>query len=163
MEIRHAQSKDIADIIRVYRAAKEYMNATGNATQWKDGYPSETMACEDIANEKLYVICENDVPHAVFYFAIEEEATYRKIDHGAWKSDATYGVIHRVASDGRIRGVVEKCVSFCRGYIDNLRIDTHENNLPMQRALERVGFVRCGIVYLENGDERIAYQLCKTE
>lgn len=160
MEIRGAQLSDLVEIMRIYRSAKEYMDATGNPTQWKNGYPSEDIVYNDIANKKLYVICDCDEVHAVFYFAIEEEITYRKIFGGAWKSDAPYGVIHRVASDGKIRGVVEKCVTYCKGYINNLRIDTHERNLPMQKALERVGFERCGIIYLENGDERIAYQLC---
>ena len=41
--------------------------------------------------------------------------------------------------------------------LSNLRIDTHEKNLTMQKALTRQGFVRCGLVRLREG-ERIAYQ-----
>ena len=52
------------------------------------------------------------------------------------------------------------CIDFCTQTISNIRIDTHENNKTMQNALERIGFVRCGIIYLPNGDPRIAYQLC---
>ena len=40
----------------------------------------------------------------------------------------------------------------------NLRIDTHEKNIPMQGCLAKNGFARCGIIYLEDGDPRIAYQ-----
>lgn len=160
MEIRRAEGSDLCEIMRIYRAAKAFMDASGNPTQWTNGYPSEQIVQSDIAREKLYVIREDGEVHAVFYFAIEEEPVYRRIDHGAWRSNAPYGVIHRVASDGTLRGVMKCCVAFCREQIANLRIDTHQNNLPMQRALEREGFLRCGIVYLESGDERIAYQLC---
>ena len=41
--------------------------------------------------------------------------------------------------------------------LSNIRIDTHEKNLTMQKALARQGFVRCGLVRLREG-ERIAYQ-----
>ncbi|HNZ83431.1 MAG TPA: GNAT family N-acetyltransferase, partial [Sedimentibacter sp.] len=46
------------------------------------------------------------------------------------------------------------CFEKCR----NLKIDTHRDNIPMQNLLNKNGFIRCGIIYLENGDERIAYQ-----
>jgi hypothetical protein len=31
----------------------------------------------------------------------------------------------------------------------------------MQKSLAKNGFVRCGIIHLANGDERIAYQRIK--
>ena len=160
MEIMLAEKKDFAEIMRIYRAAKSYMDASGNPTQWEVGYPSEEIVRADIDAQSLYVIREGEDLHAVFYFTVGEEPTYRVIDYGTWVGEAPYGVIHRVASDGMIRGVVAHCVAFCKRQASDLRIDTHEKNLPMQRALERAGFVRRGIVYLENGDERIAYQLC---
>jgi RimJ/RimL family protein N-acetyltransferase len=40
----------------------------------------------------------------------------------------------------------------------NLKIDTHRDNIPMQKVLKRNGFSECGIIYIENGDERIAFQ-----
>ena len=44
----------------------------------------------------------------------------------------------------------------------NLRIDTHRDNYVMQRLLEKNGFVRCGLIDLREGGERIAYQKCRT-
>ena len=160
MEIRAARAGDLAEIMRVYRVAKAYMNSTGNSTQWKDGYPQKELVKEDISAQKLYVILDEDRICAAFCFSIGPDATYAKIYDGDWKNDCVYGVIHRVASDGTIRGVMKRCVAFCQRQIPNLRIDTHENNLTMQNALQRLGFVRCGTIYLENGDARIAYQLC---
>ena len=51
-----------------------------------------------------------------------------------------------------------ECIRFAYERCGNLRIDTHEKNIPMQRCLAKNGFARCGIIYLEDGDPRIAYQ-----
>jgi len=44
----------------------------------------------------------------------------------------------------------------------SIRIDTHEGNLPMQSALKKAGFIRCGRIFLqggaEDGDPRIAFE-----
>ena len=77
---------------------------------------------------------------------------------GSWLSDAPYGVIHRVASDGRMPGVFHRCAAFCRARCANLRIDTHHDNHTMQRLIEGAGFRRCGVIYVEDGSPRIAYQ-----
>ena len=47
---------------------------------------------------------------------------------------------------------------FYKSIQEAYQIDTHKDNIPMQRVLLRNGFVYCGIIHLENGDERIAYQ-----
>ena len=39
-----------------------------------------------------------------------------------------------------------------------LRIDTHRGNVVMRKMLEKNDFCYCGIIYLENGDERVAYE-----
>ena len=103
-------------------------------------------------------------PHCVFALLEGGEPTYRKIFDGAWLNDEPYLTMHRVASDGTQRGVVAACTDFCRRRasaldLHNIRIDTHEANAPMQRALGRCGFVRCRTIRLANGDPRIAYQL----
>ena len=38
-----------------------------------------------------------------------------------------------------------------------VRADTHADNVYMQRALEKSGFVRCGRIYTEDGSPRWAY------
>ena len=40
----------------------------------------------------------------------------------------------------------------------NVRADTHKDNITMQNMLAKNGFVPCGIIHVENGSERIAYQ-----
>ena len=159
MKIRCARKEELDEILRVYRAAKRYMDETGNPTQWEEGYPFPEMLCADIESGDLYVLADDTV-HAVFYFALGEDETYQQIYEGAWKNDASYAVIHRVGSDGTARGVMREIVAFCKERSSNIRIDTHENNQTMQHVLEKLGFDRCGIIYLPNGDPRIAYQLC---
>ena len=160
MEIRLAEFADLEAVMRVYRKAKQYMDESGNPTQWDVGYPSEDMVRADILDRQLYVLTDQNTVHAVFFFALGEDETYRKIYEGAWKSDAPYAVIHRVGSDGELRGVMRAIVDFCKKTIQNLRIDTHEDNKTMQHVLEKLGFIRCGIIYLPDGAPRIAYQLC---
>ena len=40
----------------------------------------------------------------------------------------------------------------------NLKIDTHRDNYPMQKSLKKNGFEYCGIIYLADGNERLAFQ-----
>ena len=150
---------DLDRVMEIYAIAKRYMDEKGNPTQWVDGYPQRDLIEYDIAQGESYVLCEGGEIHGVFMFMQHEEPTYAVIEDGAWLSDAPYGTIHRVASDGQLRGIFDTIVAYCRGVTENLRVDTHYDNFPMQRAIERNGFVRCGIVYMYDGTKRIAYQM----
>ena len=46
-------------------------------------------------------------------------------------------------------------------WLDDKPIDTHRDNVIMRHVIDRYGFTYCGIIYLLNGDERLAYQLSK--
>jgi len=39
-----------------------------------------------------------------------------------------------------------------------MRIDTHEDNLGMQKLLRSSGYTYCGVIYLTNGDKRLAFE-----
>ncbi len=158
--IRKAAAADIENILSVYDSARGFMRLTGNMTQWTGGYPSREVAEADISKESLYVCEEGGELLAVFYYAVEEDPTYRVIYDGAWLNDEPYAVIHRIAvSDAaRGKGVAGFIFDSCFKQHPNLKIDTHRDNIPMQRALEKNGFKRCGIIHLLSGDERVAYQ-----
>lgn len=49
-------------------------------------------------------------------------------------------------------------LDYCFALCSNIRIDTHRDNKIMQHNLSKHGFTYCGIIYLANGDERLAYQ-----
>ena len=91
-----------------------------------------------------------------FYFAVEEEPTYRKID-GAWLNDLPYGVVHRLASDGRSKGLFQACLTFAQDRCTELRVDTHADNKRMRHLLLESGFIPCGTIYVADGSPRIAY------
>ena len=94
---------------------------------------------------------------APFYFAVEEEPSYQHIE-GRWLNDNPYGVIHRLASDGRVRGLFRECLAFASKHCSEIRVDTHEDNAPMRQLLVAESFVPCGTIYVADGSLRIAYQ-----
>ena len=51
--IRQAEQSDVADILRVYAAARAFMRRTGNMTQWSGGYPPEDIIRADITKNIL--------------------------------------------------------------------------------------------------------------
>ena len=42
--------------------------------------------------------------------------------------------------------------------IHSIKVDTHEQNIPMQNLLKKNGFEYCGIIYLEDGGKRVAFE-----
>ena len=158
MRIRKTVKEDLACIGEIYENAKRFMRESGNPNQWNSGTPNIETARADMENGVGYVAEENGEIVAVFMFSQDGEPTYAKIYEGEWLSDAPYGVIHRIAVKEQGRGIIGFCIDECFAQCQNLRIDTHRDNLPMQRALTKRGFRYCGIIYLENGDERLAYQ-----
>lgn len=158
--IRQAEIQDLEALEAVYAHARKFMEETGNPNQWGKHHPPRANIENAIRARKLYVLEENGTVHGSFYFAVEEEPNYARIHDGAWLSNAPYGVIHMVASDGTVHGFVSRIIAFCEQTTRHLRIDTHEDNKVMQHVIEKNGFTRCGIIYLvtESGDPRIAYE-----
>ena len=66
-------------------------------------------------------------------------------------------MLHRVASDGAVHGIAAAMFAFAKERADHLRIDTHQDNLPMQGASLKAGFKRAGIVYVSDGTPRVAF------
>jgi RimJ/RimL family protein N-acetyltransferase len=158
MRIRKTEETDLEKILQIYSHAREAMKKNGNPTQWGDTRPSEATIRKDIQDGNSYVVEENGRICGVFSFIIGEEPTYARIEQGQWKNDAPYGTIHRVASDGTEKGILLHCLEYCEQQISNIRIDTHNDNRIMQHLLEKAGYEKCGIIYVEDGSPRIAYQ-----
>lgn len=157
MEIRLALKEEIDVIMHIYKEAKIFMRNCGNGNQWKDGYPNKALIEKDIEEKQCYVcVCGDDIA-GVFVFKIGEDPTYRIIENGKWSKDALYGCIHRIASARTYKGVAKCCFDFCVKQIAYLRVDTHQDNLPMRHFLESYGFCACGTIYVEDGSPRIAY------
>ena len=158
MDIRLAVSNDFSRVREIYAAARAYMKENGNPEQWGDSDPEDELIRGDIEAENLYLCVEGTEILGVFFYAEGADPTYQRIYNGRWLNEESYGVIHRIAVAARQRGVASFCFDYALTRCKNLKIDTHRDNLPMQRSLEKNGFVYCGIIHLENGDRRVAYQ-----
>lgn len=160
--IRRANKEDIKFIMRIYEAAKKKMRADGNLHQWSDKYPDEETLLNDIARGELYIAHDGNEIYGVFMLSFSGEDTY-KVIKGAWFNDEPYAVIHRIASFGKGKNLLEEAIDFAFEKTNNIRIDTHEDNNIMRTLLKKLGFIYTGIIHLKNGDERRAYQLIKSE
>ena len=164
MKIVNANLTDLSEIIEIYSGARAFMKEAGNPNQWGGAYPAKELIISDIESEKLYLV-KDDMGDtlAVFYYSYGKDPTYEKIYEGKWQSAEPYGVIHRIAvSDkARGRGVSAFCFEEMLKKSSRLRIDTHKDNIPMQKCLLRCGFEYCGIITTWNGEPRCAYQKIK--
>lgn len=161
--IRNSTNKDIKDIISLIHQAQAYFKEN-NIDQWQDGYPDEAQIFNDIERKHSYVLDDNDII-GTMYFAIEDDESYASI-HGQWlTNNQPYAVIHRIVVDNTHKGhglasqllqyAIEECL---KNNINSIRIDTHKDNLSMQRFLEKNGFILCGDIKLKSGDPRISFE-----
>lgn len=156
-DIRQAKLSELPRIMEVFEAAKRIMRRSGNKLQWVNGYPSETLMREEIRAGHCYVMLnEQSRVVATFCFIKGPDPTYAYIE-GDWGDDEPYYVIHRLGSDDSEKGVGRICFDWCYEQWSKLRVDTHADNVIMQSLLDKCGFRKCGIIYLANGDPRIAY------
>ncbi len=158
LHIRPATIEDLDTIMAIYRIAQDFMIETGNPNQWRHEHPARELILEDIRRGICHVICDDTGIHGIFALCRGEDPTYRKIEDGAWLNDWPYVTIHRIAGDRKVHGIFTCAMDYCKNITGNIRIDTHEDNKVMQHVLSKHGFSRCGIIYLLNGQPRIAYQ-----
>ena len=120
----------------------------------------------DITKGHSYVLCDVDDVVGTMYFAIEEDINYPGIV-GEWLTGNTadYGVIHRIVVDEQYKGkayaklLLDFAVEKCKEHnIASIRIDTHEDNISMQRFLLKNNFKLCGDITLQSGAPRIALE-----
>ena len=158
MTIRKAVKDDLPHIFEIYARARKFMAENGNLNQWGDIKPRKELVESDIENGISYV-CEKDGEIlGVFAFIYGEDPTYKIIYDGEWLSDEPYAVIHRIASSGKVKGTGEFCLKWALSQYPNVRIDTHKDNTVMRYLMDKLGFAYCGIIHLEDGDERLAFQ-----
>lgn len=155
--IRPATAADLPALAPIYQKARAFMAATGNPRQWGTTNPPRETLKQDIARGRLFVLCEDDTPHAAFALVPGADPTYAVIE-GSWKSAAPYATIHRLASDGTRHGVFAAVLAFAAARQPHLRIDTHADNHVMQTLIARAGFDYCGIIHLADGSPRLAYE-----
>ena len=164
--VRPALMADLQSVMAVLDAARGIMRSEGNTSQWVNGYPSGDDVVADIADGHGFVVEDaregsGGAAAIVGYFAFipSPEPTYSYIEGGEWlQPDAPYHVVHRIGSLPDAHGVFRSIMDWCFQRDRNIRIDTHRDNRIMQHCIDSYGFTFCGIIYLESGDPRLAYQ-----
>lgn len=157
LTVRPATAADLPALAEIYRHARAFMAAAGNPTQWGTTNPPMVTLEEDIRRGQLFLVCDGDTPCGAFALVPGADPTYAVIE-GAWRSDAPYATIHRLAGDGSRHGVFAAAVAFAAARYPHLRIDTHQNNRPMRTLIPRAGFAYCGVIHLADGSPRLAYE-----
>ncbi|NRT80685.1 GNAT family N-acetyltransferase [Clostridium beijerinckii] len=164
MEFRKAVETDIDDIMNIIKQAQAYFKEQG-IDQWQNNYPNSETIRNDIANKHSYILLKDNNIVATAAVSFDGEKTYNSIYEGEWITNNEYAVIHRIAVDNTYKGlglsskiiknVEELCLS--KG-VHSIKIDTHEENISMQKLLKKNKFQYCGVIYLEDGNKRIAFE-----
>ena len=164
--LRLSKSNDLPTIMEIIGHAQQFL-AEQNIDQWQDGYPPKEWIMNDISAKESYVIeNEDNQIIATTVFIDREEPNYNEI-LGNWSTgkDAKYGVVHRLAihKDSRRTGIAEFVLTefekvLKQNQFDSMRIDTHKDNVGMQKLLKKIGYQYCGIIFLETADERLAFE-----
>ena len=162
MIIRHTAKEDFQRIMEIYEHAREFMAKHGNPNQWgPTNWPPEALIHSDIAGNNSYVCTCGEKIIGTFFFrhGKDIEPAYLRIKDGEWLDNSSYGVIHRLAGDGSVKGIGKFCLDWAFGQCGHLRVDTHGDNYVMQNLLEKNGFVFCGTIYVEQDSyPRLAYE-----
>lgn len=164
MKFLKTKTEDIPLVMEIIKDAQKYLKNEG-IDQWQNDYPNPQVIKEDIKNGNAYVIKKNDTVVAAAAIIFANDPTYDQIEHGEWLTQGKYGVIHRaaVAKDYKGQGIAsiffretEKMAA--EKGAESIRIDTHQENLSMQRLIEKENFKYCGIIYTADGSKRLAYE-----
>ena len=162
MKIRKSTEKDFPAIMEIYAYARCFMAEHGNPNQWgSTNWPPEELIHSDIAAGNSYVCTDDEKVVGTFYFihGKDIDPTYAVIENGAWLDDGAYGVIHRLAGDGSVKGIGEACIEWAYECCGHLRVDTHGDNKVVQNLLKKLGFTHCGTIYVEEDDyPRLAFE-----
>lgn len=167
LEIAIAQPAHLDALVALAERAQAAMADLG-IDQWQSGYPNRTTWEADVAAGRAYVALDEEGVAGVLCYCPGPEAAYEALD-GAWVAEGPYAALHRCAVDPRRRGrgIVGQLFAFaCAKAVEDgmasVRIDTHADNAPMRRAVEKAGFAPCGTITLTEGPEagttRLAFE-----
>lgn len=164
MEFRRTVESDINNVMKIITQAQAYFKEK-EIDQWQNGYPNVQSIQNDILNQYSYVLLKYNDIVGTAAISFDGDSNYEQIHNGEWITNEKYAVIHRIAVDSTHKGiglasiiidnVEDLCIS--RG-IYSIKIDTHKDNISMQKLVGKNGFKYCGVIYLEDGSERIAFE-----
>lgn len=166
--LRRAQVQDLDAIMQIIDDAKKFMKKSGSP-QWQDGHPNREMFAKDIAMQTNWVLINDNDVAGTATLQLTPEPSYQVISHGQWaRPNEPYATIHRVAINSKYRGQHMSGFLFSNLLtvgqmqgIKNFRLDTHQQNLPMQHLAESFNFRKRGTITVDDklDPRRIAYEL----
>lgn len=166
--LRKARPEDVDAIMAIVNDAKELLKKDGSP-QWQDGHPNRENFLQDISREISWVLVVGNEIAGTAALQLTPDSAYSEITDGMWFNTANpYATIHRVCISNHFRGQhLAKflfsnliTIGLSLGY-SNFRLDTHAKNLRMQKLAQDWGFVRRGIISVDDkiDPKRIAFEL----
>ena len=160
--IRIAIPSDLPPIMEGINRCKKQLFFHGSG-QWQSGEPNNETLQNDIKNRQ-YVVLERDGFVLGGMALLMHEPSYDQLLEGAWLNEDPYGVLHRfyIHPDYQQQGKAQQLFAWAienlsQQGILNIRIDTHEKNVPMRKSLTKFGFFHVGKAYLPGAGERWVY------
>ena len=163
MIFRKATEQDFNSIMEIIGQAQTYFKEN-QIDRWQNQYPNPDIIKGDIEKGYANVLLDNNKVVATACISFDGEMNYETIYEGSWLWNGEYAVIQRLAVDQTCKGkglaseVIKNVESMCHEKgIKSIRVVTHENNLAMQRVLNKNQFRHCGFI-LVAGAKRIAFE-----
>ena len=163
LHIRRATEHDIPVIWEILKGEIEVMRRAGR-DQWQYGYPNPDTVASDIEIGQGWVLLSGAQVVGYCAFITAGDPCSDHIWDGEWLTDSNstnsrYTVVHRLGIDhGRTRQGLAS--AFLLMLIDeskrmgreSMRIDTNFDNLEMLHILPKIGFTRCGMIMVKDGE-----------
>ncbi|MBU1144716.1 MAG: GNAT family N-acetyltransferase [Firmicutes bacterium] len=156
--IRTAFLSELEEITKLARVVAKNIHSFG-IDQWSDTYPNYQNFENDLKQNGLFVFVKENKVLASITILEENEAAYTCL---SWHSNHAQ-VIHRLMVDPNFmrQGIASELMQFAienaiKNHFDSIKIDTHPDNLRMQRFILANHFEKRG--YIESIN-RIAYEL----
>ena len=162
--------EDLPKVMEITSSAKKLLKQNGSL-QWQQGYPNEETFTKDIKSGNLYGLYEDNELMGYGAYIYGKDLNYVEIEGGKWDIPANEKdmAIHRVAVDEHCHGkkygikILEYGVKYAKklGCL-TVKVDTHKNNIPMQKCITKSGFLYRGVIKIltEKLDNlRLAYEI----
>lgn len=155
MEFRKARSRDLQELMALFRAATEAMDAQG-IPQWDEIYPSVEIVQADIDQEQMYVGQVDGKIAVVFVLEPCREGDYESAN---WQYPAErFVVLHRLCVHPRFQGqgIARQAMDYLEQAVRNsgyscIRLDAFPQNPAAIRLYESRGYGKAGEITLRKG------------
>ncbi len=170
MEFRTMNRADLPQVMEIIAQAQRGLRLQG-IDQWQDGYPDVPTLEADIQAHNAWVAEEAGQVAGCVVISFDGEPNYDSMVEGCWKEEGAYAVIHRIAVCERWKGqgvagqMLRLAEKLCaQRQVEIIRVDTHRDNRPMRRLLEKNGYHYRGVIRLSRDQSlRVAYEKNRRE